>query len=349
MKRLKTYLQISDLHFVGLAQGVLFDPWLRYVPWLSGFVGLHEPPLRYLKATLKRLQASEPDVELVVTGDLTACGSPDEFRSAEQYLATPGKARKWFGLNLKNWKELSIPGNHDFWPGIMFQSVGFRNSMVRKLYPQDADVTPSFVEPGGRSVVFLHLNGDADVGPFSPERAYACGSFCRAVAELEKKMLHRNPNEIRVLLLHHSVQYQGSKVNFAGTRWLPIGGALTLKHLTIDDASRAELVRFVTKFNVRVILTGHVHHPFFVGLINGSVTGLGHDVLEACCGTTTQRPLVNAGQPIPNSLIIHRLEEDDSGVLHWHSEAQTLSLSTGPAFGPPVAPAPPNTSCSIVV
>jgi Calcineurin-like phosphoesterase len=347
VKRLKTYLQISDLHFVDPVQRVLVDPWLRYVPGLAGFVGLHEPPLRYLKSTLRRLQASEPDVELVVTGDLTACGSSDEFRAAENYLATSGKARHWLGLNCKDWKELSIAGNHDFWPGIRFQSLGFRNRSVRRLFPKDAHITPSIVTPRGRSVVFLHLNSDADVRPFSPERAYACGSFRGALTELEKQMVHRDSNEIRVLLIHHSLQYQGSQVNLTPTRWVPVGVALTLKHLTIDDASLAGLVRFITKFDIRVILTGHVHHPFFVGSINGYVPGLGHEVLEACCGTTTQRPLVHAGQPIPNSLIIHRLEEDDLGGLHWRSDAQTLSLSTGQGFGPPAAPAPPNATYSI--
>jgi hypothetical protein len=149
-------------------------------------------------------------------------------------------------------------------------------------------------------------------------------------------------------MLHHSVQYTGLEVNFVGTGWVPADVGVRLRHLTIDDASRKALVDFINKYGVRVILTGHVHRPYFIGNIATAGSGLRHDVLESCCGTTTQRPLAAAGVTTQNSLIVHRLEERGNGDIYWHSEVHTLALITGEGFGPP-RPAPPNSSYDICV
>ena len=337
MKRLKTYLQVTDLHFVGHMQGHIFDPWARYVPGLHGFVGHHKTPLRYLLRAFRNLLKSEPDTELVVTGDLTACGATSQFKAADAYLGTAGTYPKFLGLNRPQWSALSVPGNHDFWPGIALLPIGFSNSEVRRRYPSDEGITRSITLANGRQMVFLHLNGDADVKPFSSERILGCGSFCSAIQKLDKQMPGPNGAEIRVLLLHHSVQHSGMPCT-------PM-----LRMLTIDDASRAELANFVTKHGIRVILTGHVHHPFFVGNIAAPGSGFGHSVLESRCGTTTQRPMVLAGQTGQNNLVVHRLEEDDDKDVYWRSEVHTLELSVK-GFGPPPPGSPlPNSSFAIRV
>lgn len=348
MKLLKTYLQVSDLHFVDPVQRLLYDPWARHVPLLSGFVGHAKAPLRYLQLAFRRLLYTNPKTDLIVTGDLTAYGATNQFKAADAYLGTAGTYPEFLGLNRPQWSALSVPGNHDFWPGIGFVSLGWTNREVGRRYPLNASITPSVTLANGQQVVFLHLNGDADVKSFSPERFYACGSFCSAIQALDRLMLGRSSTEIRVLLLHHSVQYSGSTVNRVGSRWLPASVRVTLRHLTIDDVSRAELTKFITKHGIRVILTGHVHHPYFIGNIATPGSGFGHAVLESCCGTTTQRPVGLAGPTAQNSLVIHRMEEDDNGDVYWRSEVHTLALSKK-GFSPPSVPAPPNSGFSIRV
>jgi hypothetical protein len=103
--------------------------------------------------------------------------------------------------------------------------------------------TPHLIK--GVPLVFLGLNGDADVGGWSAERYYACGSFASAVTGLDAALKRRNQNvtkdEIRILLLHHSIEYDGKLVQRKPTRRFPVHFTAGLHHLTIDDASRAAL------------------------------------------------------------------------------------------------------------
>ena len=256
MRHLKTYLQVSDLHFTGGWQQKLFDPWAQHVPGLPGLVGHTAPMLRYLQSAFTRLVKAEPGTELIVTGDLTAFGAPKQFQEADDYLGKVSTQPPYLGLNRPGWASLSVPGNHDFWSGVACVGWGFTNGEVRERYPEDAWITPAFTLPYGLPLVFLHLNGDADVKPMSPERVYACGSFCSAVRKLDALLDARSTPEVRVLLLHHSVQYEGDPVvNVPGSRWLPIGASLVLKHLGINEDSRAALAALVAKHNIRLILT----------------------------------------------------------------------------------------------
>jgi 3',5'-cyclic AMP phosphodiesterase CpdA len=175
MTLLKTYMQISDLHFVDTAQRVVFDPWAQHVPLLAGFVGHSDAALRYLQSAFNRLCRRDPETELIVTGDLTAYGATDQFRDADTYLGNAPTYPEFLGLNRPDWSKLSVPGNHDFWPGVALVSLGHTNREVRRRYPRNVDITRPLVLPSGQQVVFLCLNSDADVRPFSRERFYAVG------------------------------------------------------------------------------------------------------------------------------------------------------------------------------
>jgi len=144
MNKLKTYLQISDLHFCGWLQRKTADPWAKYIPLLNGYVGHSHGALMYLTKTLKQLKKVEPDLELVVTGDLTAFGNPGQFRIADNFLSTAGKRPGFLGLNTPGWKTLAISGNHDYWPGFPFP-LGGTNTAVRTYFPNDWAITPSTV------------------------------------------------------------------------------------------------------------------------------------------------------------------------------------------------------------
>lgn len=344
MNRLKTYLQISDLHFGDPLQQSAVDPWAHYVLGLKGYVGHSPGALRYLAKAFKELRRAEPDAELIVTGDLTAWGTTSEFQQADGFLSTAGQWPEFVGLNAPGWMTLAIPGNHDHWRGIPFWPLGTPNSEVRRRFPNDWAVTPSTKLPNGVSVVFLSLNSDADVGGYSDERIWACGSFVSAVNGLDQALSARNQDEIRVLLLHHSVEYRGRLIQRSRTRCLPVSWSVNLEHLTIDDASRRKVADLLDKHGIRVVLTGHIHQPFFVGQLPKSSLYPKRDVMEARCGSTSQRLTAAPGVPIgggsnappyQNSLIVHRLL-DDVGRIYWQSEAHAIfpSISSKMGFRP---------------
>lgn len=339
MNRLKTYLQISDLHFDGPLQQSAVHPWARYVPLLKGYVGHSQGALGYLTKAFKELRRAEPDVELIVTGDLTAYGKVSQFQLADSFLSTAGQRPSFLGLNAPGWMTLAIPGNHDHWPGNLFP-LGTPNSEVSRRFPNDSTVMPSTMLPNGVSVVFLSLNSDAGVTGWSAERCFACGSFVSAVNELDGKLTNRkqDQHEIRVLLLHHSVEYVGRQIPRSLSR--VFSASADLRYLTIDNASRRKVADLLDKHGIRVVLTGHIHQPFFVGRLPRSPSNPSYaqrDVMEARCGSTSQRLTAAPSVPIEggsnapryqNSLIVHRLLED-AGRIYWQSEVHAIFLSEG--------------------
>lgn len=332
---LRTYIHVSDLHFgtPGLRNTV--DPWLRYVPLLNGYVGEDPAALRYLSASVAALRRAEPNAELIVTGDLTAFGANMQFDRADEYLGLAGTFPLFLGLNFPHWRDLAVPGNHDHWPGIPFVSLGGNRAAVRARFPTHY-VSPPVSLGNGRQLVFIHLDGDVDVKPVSPERFYAVGSFVSGLRQLENdpKLAVPTFNQVRVLLLHYSFEYVGPIVQ---SRWIPV--ALNIRHLSIDDASRAALAAFTQKYNVRVLLSGHVHNPFFVGDVPALAIA-GRMAMEGRCGSTTQRiaPYVGNGHAqankrFMNSFIVHRLEEDDAGTtLFWESKVHAMNMSGAGGF-----------------
>jgi hypothetical protein len=348
MPILKTFIHVSDLHFSGVPAQKAQHPWRKYVPHLPGMAGHNDGVLRYLQSFYIRARANDPSTEVIITGDLTVCGAKHQFDAADAYFGATYGSHK-LGLNRARWADWSIPGNHDFWSGLAITAWGFTNTEVRRRYPNDFGIGPRLALRNGKSVQFYYLNSDADVAPFSPERMYACGSFCSAIGDLDALLSSRDPYEIRVLLLHHSVQYSGLILGGTSNRWLPVSLRLKLRHLTINDASRVELEKLLAKHDIRVVLTGHVHRTPYVGRITTGTLRSGHNVLEACCGTTALLPLAPAVGKAQNTLILHKIEEDRAGRVLWTSEAQSLNLGGSNGFGSFSAPAAPNTRASVVV
>lgn len=341
---LQSFVHLSDLHFGPATGRRVVDPWMRYVPLLNGYVGEDPATLRYLIKAVTDLRLAEPNLGLIVTGDLTAYGEPSQFDRAAQFLGLPGQPPTFVGLNFPWWRELTIPGNHDHWPGIPYWSLGGKSTTVRNWFP------PTYVSPPidlgrGRELVFIHLDGDVDVRPWSPERFYAVGSFTTGLTQLEQdpKLAMPADHQIRVLLLHYSYQFRGHQVR---SRWL--SAQLSLEHLAIDDPSRQALETFTRSRGIRVLLSGHVHNPFFVGPVPG-LAPQGRQAMEARCGSSAQRmaahPADNGRKRFKNSFFVHRIEaSSDGSALYWDSEVHATEMSGTGGFQPAssflVQPAP---------
>jgi hypothetical protein len=171
---------------------------------------------------------------------------------------------------------------------------------------------PAFDETG-HFLRFLGIDTDADLGPFG--RLLARGDFGSQLHILDSMLPPPESTEIRVLLLHHSRMF---------------GEPLWNSQLSMFDAARRALDEFLVRHNIKVILCGHTHFARVEEFRAEQSNGQTLDVLECCCGTTTQRDYVPPTWrtfwrkwPVwrfsPNSLLVHRLIEED-GMINWRTE-----------------------------
>jgi len=329
MTRLATFVQISDLHLGDLDPRTLDatynDNW-QYFRLLDGFLGHSHESLRKLADEFDELRQRE-EAQIIVTGDITASGKTEQFRMGGAFLGgiyqpPPGAVRRTIlGLRVGNWKDYSIPGNHDHWPGIDSswrpKIRGDSNSELALTLHQLPRVEDYSLPNQGHLIKFLSINTDSDVHPNRDDRLLARGNFRSQLVELEDLLSDPLEKEIRVLCLHHSMSYR------ADTRLGQFSRALE-----VDDVTRRELEQFIVKHDISVLLCGHVHDPPKVEKFVAHTAKRSAEYLEAQCGTTSQRselPIhwkdwkrrqAKIQRQYPNCFLVHRLEEERDG-LYW--------------------------------
>lgn len=264
--RLLTFVHISDLHFgdpdPGSSNALLgahAQNWWRIHRTFDGYLGHSGIALRHLDQRFGQLKRDE-DASLFVTGDLTAVGSVSQFNTATTYLtrSVPLPSGHSVGLSESAALKFAIPGNHDHWPGMTALSpidpvmFGHATAGLLNVFPSLAPQpnSPPFpmsvrsLKPGV-DLVILGIDTDAEVGPYGPSRFLARGKFVGQLQSLHTVLNARPaPNDIRVLLLHHSPQ------NNATT-------------LGLTKNSRRALDQFVSLNQISVLLTGHMHTGVF--------------------------------------------------------------------------------------
>jgi hypothetical protein len=278
---------------------------------------------------------SKEKAELIVTGDLTSAGKPQQFAMADQYLGKTYQppvgrdAGLQIDTNGGRWKNLAIPGNHDHWPGRgllpMFgpPSPDLAVHFPTKALPFSRLRQTSLQLSTGKKIKlrFFGINTDAEIPPTSMERFFARGSFRDHLRSWAKNLGPPDSDEIRVLLLHHSYLHP----DFV---------------LGINDRSYEALDEFLLKMDIPVILTGHTHVPLVkIKSIKDPSKSKSLFFLEARCGTTSQRDNLPyrswrklfGGRPRPkvtdNTLLVHRLEERN-GQIWWVAETRQLLPDT---------------------
>jgi 3',5'-cyclic AMP phosphodiesterase CpdA len=282
-------------------------------PWFDGLLGHSFHALVKLERFYG--QIAEEDPFLIVTGDITACGSKDEYSSANSFLSSELRLPNGndVGLGRPDWNKLGVSGNHDNWPGTptIFGGPTIYKSKTYRSMPdyQRAVLLLSH----GYMISFLMIDTDADVRSRGPSRFLARGAFRSELAKLGPKISVPEKKEIRVLLLHHSSQFTSGN-----------------PALQITNDSKRALYDFAAKHNVRIFLCGHTHlvrlKEFDVDFLNAK-----YRVFEACCGATTRRtdlppdaanlwgayPHRNFWRP--NSLLVHRLLDDGTRLI-WQTK-----------------------------
>jgi len=311
---LLAFLHISDLHFGVPPEHAAPPP----VPWrhlalCDGWLGHDLRAIAHLADFV--LEHDEEKTHMVITGDMTACGKPAEFDTATTYIQRSIKTRGGLvGLRDKTVLNRSIPGNHDHWPGSI-RVLGHSCAELAQMFPM-LPFDPYRIDlPNGKQLVIAGINSDQDVFHAGVTRALARGKFVSQLEALQGILKAAQPNEIRVLLVHHSPSWTGLK-------------------LAIDARSLGALWEFIRQYGFSLLLTGHIHIP--IGrIVKVSYEGRTWDVLEARCGTTTQTDQVplgwaGAGTTDPfrfprNSLLVHRLVDHGERIdwevdLYWRRD-----------------------------
>jgi hypothetical protein len=368
---LHRFAQISDLHFGDVdPRGVLRHPWWLRLLWkryplLSGLVGHDHLALGDLAKTFRDWRTSGRTPDLLVTGDLTSLGRSGQFDLAAAFLCNqlPPPFERGIGLQTggglpaPQWLAAAmggtragcphhvIPGNHDHWPGryYMLGPVGRRmRGWAPHLPYQHVPAGPP--RPPVR-IRFLALNTDAEVGAWGRDRLLARGRFVRQVEHLDRELRQKlpgepDPDEIRVLLAHHSLAYRAAAppaTTWFGRARRALWGSRHRPALEIDPRSRLALEQLLADFDIRVLLTGHTHTVdvrVHVCLRPGG--GKPFRFLEACCGTSSQLAHAPADRPgvegriAAHTFLLHHLFRDGRGVV-WRTE--TWERTLGSRFG----------------
>jgi 3',5'-cyclic AMP phosphodiesterase CpdA len=321
---LATFVHISDLHFGDLDRSTgsaSLDAdakkwWSRH-RLFQGYLGHHHDALIHMEAFLSWIRNEDGEVHLIVTGDLTTVGKQSEFDLCITYLEDAIRLDPsnpiGLGLGSAGARTRTIPGNHDHWPGRR-TIIGAATSAFGKVFTRLPIPISRIKLRDDLTVVFCGIDTDADVRTRGTSRILAQGNFITQLKQLEKELGPPGPDEVIVLLLHHSPCYRASGRTRA---------------FEVHAASLTALNEIITRRGIAILLSGHIHIPA-CKIETVSSRGVQWEVMEARCGTTLVRdtvPLewIKSSGAIPpalalndNTLLVHRVYEVDDHV-EWRT------------------------------
>ena len=324
---LATLLHVSDLHIGDIdpisgnntLDSEVINLW-RSASIFQGYLGHSHRALCHLVDLWRDVSELERNPYVVVTGDITATGAEGQYTTALEYLlgslVDPSTGLP-LGLQLAHSSPPMIPGNHDHWPG---QRCTARRLALCMLGPSTPGLSRTFTKMPISPVriplamtppctlVIAGLNTDADVGNRKVPRFFARGSFVTQCGAVFATLGPRKPDELRILLVHHSAIEEGVH------RFM----------LRMEPASRAALAATVQKAGIAMVLSGHQHWVDYARPEDDpSVV-----IREARCGTTTARDYGHAGLKRDTALI-HRLFDDKLGGIRWEMEVRARRNDVG--------------------
>ncbi len=224
------FTHISDLHLTN-PKAALKSLWmicnkrvLGYLSWQYRRRFLHSPSVL---ETVARAACSDGD-HLVITGDLTQIGLPEEYRQTCQWLSRLGSP-----ANIS-----VIPGNHDAYAGSSWRECiqSWKPHMSDRMPEQQDQPLWPFVRLRG-PVAFIGVSSAVPSPPF-----FASGRVGQDQLQRLEQMLADHQSRFRVLLIHHS----------------PVAGHDSFRKRLFQ---RSSLVRILQARGVEMVLHGHNHRP----------------------------------------------------------------------------------------
>jgi 3',5'-cyclic AMP phosphodiesterase CpdA len=206
---------------------------LGYLSWRRRRRHIHSAQI--LEALLADLAAVAPD-HLVVTGDLTHLGLPDEFDQAARWLARLGSPHR----------VTIVPGNHD-----AYIAAPWSQTFAKWAPYLGAEENRSVVHyPSLRVRGRLALIGLSSACPSPP--FFAVGSLGREQLNRLEALLEQTARQglLRIILIHHP----------------PVAGSVAWRKRLTDAALLAQVL---ARQGADLILHGHAHYSLTRELVVG--------------------------------------------------------------------------------
>lgn len=251
----------------------------------------------------------DDDLQLVVSGDLTAGGLPAEFTVAHTYLQAEWLRKRLppssnLGLGLKPARHKTVPGNHDHWDGTRFPARSFSPRAIRPHFRK----TPwraTWLNPS--STIELELFGIDSNSGLTARNAMGHGNISPQELNELRRLLAQSPPvdpgvvRVRAIMLHHSLAYRQGRL-------LP----QVMSPLVLSAASVDQLIDIATANGVSAFLTGHTHDAYHE-TFSRMVGGVSREVHELRCPTTLQGP----ARPGGAGFLLHQIALDPGGRPTW--------------------------------
>lgn len=308
------FLHLSDLHIGGHLRN---EPSSFYnLPLISGYnqhdYRLQEPLLLALgrDVPIRTQIPAQTPVHVVITGDVTAAGTDNDFATARALLHHRwpwrfGTYTRYSGFGWHADRVHTIPGNHDHWRNRRYPTAYSRDI---SLY-LDQSPWPRIIESSrGRFRLELFsvdsnsgLEGHPARPNFAARGAISEDEFAKLRALLDgtsRDALDKGVRCVRVLLCHHMLS---PKLAFFDAS-------------PLDEDSRNYLLELAREYRIPVVLTGHAHTFWVDDWKVRSQNGAGlWTVRELRCATTLQGPVATGIQ----GFWVHKLalDEQSSHVL----------------------------------
>ncbi len=271
------------------------------------------------KDLIRLLKQKKPEY-LLIAGDLTSVGSPQEFYACEQEILKIANE-----IGLPSNRIVCCMGNHDIdysiinlWKSedeLTDDIVDFRKEKYQRIAASVSSFTldsikefpPAQKGPAPYSgiyeatdfIVFV-LNTGVFCGP---NQKYSHGKISQEQLVWFEKTLatYRDDDRKRIVLMHHH------PFNYPYPNVVPD---------TTQIEEGAEFVEIATRYKVDLVIHGHRHHP----KVKTEMNDVGYPITFFCAGSLSVNAKHRAFGEIPNTLhFIDIDKEKDYFVLHNYS------------------------------
>lgn len=283
-----------------------------------------------IENALAELGIFDPEqVPILVSGDLTRCGAPDEFRVASSYLhdmPPPGRVPRWGIAQLG--PVFEVPGNHDHWDGRMFSVAGklaiqraWNPAVFRSpIHPDGYFEAHPWTKPLASAAIRVEIHAIDTQSGFTATDTNLRARGAIATEQLEEldRLVEDTPADegqcvVRVLLAHHPLE------------------AAALATGLLDEHSLRELEARLVRHRFDAVLVGHAH-SLRVRRLWLQNRPFPHRLLEFQAPTALQ----GGPEDSAHGFLVHELSSDpETGKATWRWQSWQWDASARRFTGDP--------------
>ena len=310
-----SFVQLSDLH-IGrrLLDNTFHKKWSLFSGYNPHDGNLFESVQNTLAEIRHKYVPVENKLRVVMSGDLTAGGTPNDYamawgvmRRRWQYVAPPNQREIGFSFPDDRDSLLMIPGNHDHWGSDHYQT-GYRADVARDHF-METPWRQQWGSPDGKLI--LDLYGIDSNSGMRPNRNLLAGG-CLSSRERHTLLDHLKEGmeeakgdagsgviRVKAFVCHHAFTVGSGKIP------LPL------------DLSSQEWLKFhAARYRVSAVLTGHTHEFEQINWLHPYSDDPNWNLRELRCAAATAGP----AEPLGNGFYFHQIKlEDGQAQPTWRA------------------------------